>query len=96
MSRPLILLTNDDGVNSVGLWAAYDALSEFAEVVVSAPAVQQSAVGRSISIFEPLRMNEVQINGHTAHIVEGRPTDSLLLGLYALDIHPDLVVSGIN
>lgn len=96
MSKPLILLTNDDGVNSVGLWAAYDALSEFAEVVVSAPAVQQSAVGRSISIFEPLRMNEVQINGHTAHIVEGRPTDSLLLGLYALNIHPDLVVSGIN
>ncbi len=94
--RPLILLTNDDGVNSVGLWAAYDALSEFAKVVVSAPAVQQSAVGRSISIFEPLRMNEVQVNGHTAHIVEGRPTDSLLLGLYALDIHPDLVVSGIN
>jgi 5'-nucleotidase len=41
-------------------------------------------------------MNEVLINGHTAHIVEGRPTDSLLLGLYALDIRPNLVVSGIN
>ena len=96
MSKPVILLTNDDGVNSVGLWAAFEALSEFAEVVISAPAVQQSAVGRSISIFEPLRMNEVQINGYTAHIVEGRPTDSLLLGLYALDIRPNLVVSGIN
>jgi len=96
MSKPVILLTNDDGVNSVGLWAAFEALSEFAEVVISAPAVQQSAVGRSISIFEPLRMNEVQINGHTAHIVEGRPTDSLLLGLYALDVKPDMVVSGIN
>lgn len=96
MTKPLILLTNDDGINSVGLWAAYEALSEFADVVISAPAVQQSAVGRSISIFEPLRMNEVMINGHLAHIVEGRPTDSLLLGLYALDIHPDLVVSGIN
>ncbi|HJJ87616.1 MAG TPA: 5'/3'-nucleotidase SurE, partial [Methanocorpusculum sp.] len=96
MSKPVILLTNDDGVNSVGLWAAFEALSEFAEVVISAPAVQQSAVGRSISIFEPLRMNEVLINGHTAHIVEGRPTDSLLLGLYALDIRPDMVVSGIN
>lgn len=96
MSKPVILLTNDDGVNSVGLWAAFEALSEFAEVVISAPAVQQSAVGRSISIFEPLRMNEVLINGQTAHIVEGRPTDSLLLGLYALDIRPNLVVSGIN
>lgn len=96
MARPKIILTNDDGVNSVGLWAAYEALSEFADVTVAAPAVQQSAVGRSISIFEPLRMNEVQINGHTAHVIEGRPTDSLLLGLYALNIHPDLVVSGIN
>ena len=46
MSKPVILLTNDDGVNSVGLWAAFEALSEFAEVVISAPAVQQSAVGR--------------------------------------------------
>jgi 5'-nucleotidase len=94
--RPTILLTNDDGVNSVGLWAAYDALASFADVVVAAPAVQQSAVGRSISIFEPLRMNEVLIHGHTAHVVEGRPTDSLLLGLYALKCQPDLVVSGIN
>ena len=94
--RPKILLTNDDGVNSGGLWAAYEALSAFADVTVVAPAVQQSAVGRSISIFEPLRMNEVVINGHRAWAVEGRPTDSLLLGLYALKIEPDLVVSGIN
>ncbi len=94
--RPKILLTNDDGVNSGGLWAAYEALSAFADVTVVAPAVQQSAVGRSISIFEPLRMNEVVVNGYRAWAVEGRPTDSLLLGLYALKIEPDLVVSGIN
>ena len=49
--RPKILLTNDDGVNSGGLWAAYEALSAFADVTVVAPAVQQSAVGRSISFF---------------------------------------------
>lgn len=94
--RPKILLTNDDGVNSGGLWAAYEAMSAFAEVTVVAPAVQQSAVGRSISIFEPLRMNEVVVGGHTAYSVEGRPTDSLLLGLYVLHLKPDLVVSGIN
>ena len=50
--RPSILLTNDDGVNSIGLWAAYDALKPIADVTVVAPATQQSAVGRSISIFE--------------------------------------------
>ncbi|MDO5845932.1 MAG: 5'/3'-nucleotidase SurE [Methanocorpusculum sp.] len=96
MPHPKILLTNDDGVNSVGLWAAYEALSAFADVTVAAPAVQQSAVGRSISIFAPLRMNAVQTHGTTAYVIEGRPTDSLLLGLYALHVQPDLVVSGIN
>ena len=94
--RPKILLTNDDGVNSGGLWAAYEALSAFADVTVVAPAVQQSAVGRSISIFEPLRMNEVWIGDRSAYSVEGRPTDALLLGLYGLNLKPDLVVSGIN
>ncbi|MDR3101889.1 MAG: 5'/3'-nucleotidase SurE [Methanocalculaceae archaeon] len=94
--RPKILLTNDDGVNSGGLWAAYEALSAFADVTIVAPAVQQSAVGRSISIFEPLRMNEMIIGGLPAHMVEGRPTDALLLGLYGLHLKPDMVVSGIN
>lgn len=96
MSRPKILLTNDDGINSGGLWAAFDALTLFADVTIVAPATQQSAVGRSISIFEPLRMNEVMMHGTLAYSVEGRPTDSLLLGLYGLGLRPDLVVSGIN
>ncbi|MDO5844780.1 MAG: 5'/3'-nucleotidase SurE [Methanocorpusculum sp.] len=96
MGRPKILLTNDDGINSSAIWAAYDALSEFADVTVVAPAVQQSAVGRSISIFEPLRLNKIKISGHDAYVAEGRPTDALLLGLYALNLNPDLVVSGIN
>ena len=96
MARPRILLTNDDGVNSVGIWAAYEALSAFADVTVCAPAVQQSAAGRSISIFDALRMNEVVINGHTAYAVGGKPTDALLLGLYALNSKPDMVVSGVN
>ncbi len=96
MARPRILLTNDDGVNSVGIWAAYEALSAFADVTVCAPAVQQSAAGRSISIFDALRMNEVVINGHTAYSVGGKPTDALLLGIHALKCNPDFVVSGVN
>ncbi|HJJ55848.1 MAG TPA: 5'/3'-nucleotidase SurE [Methanocorpusculum sp.] len=94
--HPKILLTNDDGVYSSGIWAAYDALSKFADVTVIAPATQQSAVGRSVSIYQPLRMTEVIINGHHAYSVEGKPTDSLLLGLYELNIKPDIVISGIN
>ena len=96
MSRPKILLTNDDGINSGGLWATYDALSLFADVTVVAPATQQSAVGRSISIFEPIRMNEVTMHETQTYSVEGRPTDALLLGLYGLGLKPNLVVSGIN
>lgn len=73
--RPSILLTNDDGVSSTGLWAAYDALRPIADVTVVAPATQQSAVGRSISIFEPLRTNQILINGERAWSVAGKPTD---------------------
>jgi 5'-nucleotidase len=94
--RPRVLLTNDDGVNSVGLWAAYDALAPIADVTVVAPATQQSAVGRSISIFEPLRIDEVVHNGVRAYAVAGKPTDAVIIGLYALRLGPDLIVSGIN
>jgi 5'-nucleotidase len=94
--RPSILLTNDDGVSSIGLWAAYEALTPIADVTVVAPATQQSAVGRSISIFEPLRANQVIINGERAWSVAGKPTDAVIIGLYALKLNPTLVVSGIN
>lgn len=94
--RPKILLTNDDGVNSEGIWAAYEALSEFADVTVVAPSTQQSAVGRSTSIFEPLRVTKIRIKGHDAYSVGGKPTDCVIIGLFALDLKPDLVVSGVN
>ena len=94
--KPKILLTNDDGITSTGLWAAYDALAPIADVTVVAPATQQSAVGRSISIFEPIRANQVTMNGVTAYSVGGKPTDAVIIGLFALRLNPDLVVSGVN
>jgi len=94
--RPRILLTNDDGIYSAGLWAAYEALSGIAEVTIVAPASQQSAVGRSISIFEPIRVHEVDLQGVKGIAVGGKPTDAVILGLYALRLEPALVVSGIN
>ena len=94
--RPTILLTNDDGVNSVGIWAAYEALSPIADVTIVGPASQQSAVGRSISIFEPLRVNKVTVNGIPAYAVSGKPTDAVIIALYGLNLNPTLVVSGIN
>jgi 5'-nucleotidase len=94
--KPSILLTNDDGVSSVGLWAAYEALAPIADVTVVAPATQQSAVGRSISIFEPLRATQIKMNGIPAWSVAGKPTDAVIIGLYALRLNPVLIVSGIN
>ncbi len=94
--KPSILLTNDDGVSSVGLWAAYEALAPIADITVVAPATQQSAVGRSISIFEPLRATKILLNDVPAWSVAGKPTDAVIIGLYALKLNPDLVVSGIN
>jgi 5'-nucleotidase len=94
--KPSILLTNDDGVSSVGLWAAYEALAPIADVTVVAPATQQSAVGRSISIFEPLRASHIVMNGIPAWSVAGKPTDAVIIGLYALKLNPTLIVSGIN
>jgi len=98
-----ILLTNDDGVYAAGLRAAYDALHRLGEVVVSAPAQQKSGVGRSISIFEPLRVSHTKIGGFDApggfdaHAVGGTPTDAVIIGIFSIMKRlPDLVVSGFN
>ncbi len=92
-----ILVTNDDGVYASGLQAAARSVEGLGEVVVSAPSGQKSGVGRSISVFEPLRFAEVNLNGFKAYAVTGTPTDSVIIGIFAIMKQmPDLVVSGIN
>lgn len=92
-----ILLVNDDGVNSPGIRAALDALMDLGEVTVVAPAVQQSGVGRSISLFTPVSMSKTSIGDHEAYAVSGTPVDSVIVGIYGiLKEKPDIVVSGIN
>jgi 5'-nucleotidase len=92
-----ILITNDDGLYSAGLKASYEALKDLGEVYVVAPAVQKSGVGRSISIMEPIRVSEVNVNGMKAYAVDGTPTDAVILGIHKIIGHtPDIVVSGIN
>ncbi|RNI11079.1 5'/3'-nucleotidase SurE [Methanohalophilus halophilus] len=92
-----ILLTNDDGVYSAGIRAAYKSVDSLGDVTIAAPAFQQSGVGRSISIFEPLRMNRTKINGVEAHAIGGTPTDSVILGIFSvMKEKPDLILSGFN
>ena len=92
-----ILITNDDGLYSSGLKASYETLKKFGKIYVVTPAVQKSGVGRSISIMEPIRINEVNIDGIDIFAVDGTPTDAVIIGIHEIigDV-PDLVVSGIN
>ena len=90
MDEPTILLTNDDGIESVGLRALYDGLCEVGDVVTVAPANDQSAVGRALS-------HEVDVRDHElGYAVEGTPADCVVAGLEALVPETDLVVAGCN
>lgn len=92
-----ILVTNDDGVYSAGIRAAYNSVKDLGNVTVCAPSMQQSGVGRSISIFEPLRINSVRINEIDMYAIGGTPTDSVILGIFAvMKQMPDLILSGFN
>lgn len=90
-----ILISNDDGINSKGLHRLHEALSELGEVYVVAPDRDQSAVSHSLSLYRPLRLDEVTEHVYT---VDGTPTDCINLAINGImkDIKPDLVVSGIN
>ena len=93
-----ILITNDDGVNSSGIVAAKDAVSELGDIHVVAPATQQSGIGHALTLFEPMRVTLSNLrDGSKAYSVSGTPTDAVIIGIYELmDEKPDLVISGIN
>lgn len=91
-----ILLSNDDGFDAPGMEVlkkiAY-ALSD--EVIIVAPAKEQSGASRSLTLHDPLRVNKIS---DTEYSVEGTPTDCVMMALNHLfpDQKPDLVLSGVN
>lgn len=94
MARPLILVTNDDGIRSPGIRLLAEALEPLGEVRVFAPDRQRSAVGHGVSLHHPLRVTELRAGWH---MVDGTPTDCVMLAVrMLLGRRPDLVVSGIN
>src|SRR5512146_2881770 len=100
-SRPQILLTNDDGILSPGLWAAAASLSRLGFVTVTAPRDQASGMGRSLPNTSDgiIEEKQVQVNGQnwTVYSVGGSPAQTVLFGILEVMKHkPDLVVSGIN
>ncbi|RMG15108.1 MAG: 5'/3'-nucleotidase SurE [Planctomycetota bacterium] len=95
MSKPRILLTNDDGVRARGLRAAYEALREVADVTVVAPSTQKSGASHTITLEVPLRA--VPLDELPGFRVDFTPVDCVKLALKELlPEPPDLVVSGIN
>ncbi|MCD6206914.1 MAG: 5'/3'-nucleotidase SurE [Methanosarcinales archaeon] len=94
---PTILVTNDDGVYSSGIRAIRQSVDGLGNVTVAAPSMQKSGVGRSVSVFEPLRLSEIKLETFDAYAVAGTPADSVILAIFViLDRLPDLCVSGFN
>ncbi len=95
MRRARILLSNDDGIRSEGLRVLYEALSEFAQVVVVAPDRERSAVGRALTLHRPLRCEKI---GENWYAVDGTPTSCVYIGIHAImkGKKPDMVIGGIN
>src|SRR5205085_5117454 len=94
-----ILLTNDDGIYAPGLRALRPELQKLGEVVVVAPAAEQSAVGHSVTLTTPLVVQEVldEQRKPLGWAVEGRPADCVKLALRELlEEPPDVLVSGLN
>jgi 5'-nucleotidase len=93
-----IVLTNDDGIDAVGLLAARTALEKVGEVLTVAPGRNRSGVGRSITFGTPLHVEEREMaDGIIGYACTGTPVDCVrLVALGLMDFEPDIVVSGIN
>lgn len=100
-ARPLLLVSNDDGVDARGIAALAAALDGLGTVAVVAPEREQSAVGHAITVREPMRAHPWPFEGPAgpvwARAVTGTPADCVKLAVQKLlPRRPDLVVSGIN
>ena len=101
MNKAQILLTNDDGIQSPGLWAAAEALSQIGFVTIVAPREQSSGAGRSLPSTSDGRITVTQLQigeqEWTTYAVGGTPAQAVLHGVMEImPQRPDLIVSGIN
>ncbi|MDX2195477.1 MAG: 5'/3'-nucleotidase SurE [Cytophagales bacterium] len=97
--KPLILVTNDDGITSKGIEVLVNVAAKIGHVVVVAPDSPQSGMGHAITIFEPLRLRKSSIFGHIeAYECSGTPADCVKIAKnYVLkNRNIDIVLSGVN
>lgn len=97
--KPLILVTNDDGINAPGIRTLISIMNTIGDVVVVAPDSPQSGMGHAITVDSTLFVNKVQIDDgpQTEYRCSGTPADCVKLAIRELlDRKPDICVSGIN
>jgi 5'-nucleotidase len=97
-SKPVILITNDDGITAPGIRNLVEAVRDLGKIVVVAPDKPQSGMGHAITIGSPLRLNPVhEFEGIEAYQCSGTPVDCVKLAVdKILHRKPDLCLSGIN
>jgi 5'-nucleotidase len=97
-NRPVILITNDDGVTAPGIMNLVEAVKDLGKVVVVAPDKPQSGMGHAITIGQPLRLQKVNMFGDIeAYACTGTPVDCVKLAVdKVLRRKPDVCLSGIN
>ncbi|MFA0440581.1 5'/3'-nucleotidase SurE [Vibrio sp. 10N.286.49.C2] len=95
VTKPKILISNDDGVHAEGIRTLARVLQDMADIVIVAPDRNRSGASNSLTLEQPLRVNEIEPNVFS---VQGTPTDCVHFALNELmrDEMPDLVLSGIN
>lgn len=92
--RPLILITNDDGIYAEGIKILARRLRQIGRVIVVAPTQERSATSHSLTLHRPLRIFKISKD---VYAVDGTPTDCVNLGVNEiLPRRPDLIASGIN
>ena len=98
MKRPLILVSNDDGIEARGVHCLIDRLIEFGDVVCVCPDSPRSAQSMALTVNAALRINPVEdYRGAKMYKTNGTPVDCVKLAMHTvLDHKPDLMVSGIN
>lgn len=98
MSKPLILVTNDDGITAPGIKALVDVASKIGEVVIVAPDSPQSGMGHAITVNAPIRLNKGNyFKGLVNYSCSGTPVDCVKIAIdKVLKRKPDIVLSGIN
>ena len=99
MKKPLILVTNDDGITAPGLRTLINIMNEIGDVIVVAPDSPQSGMGHAITINDTLYCKKEKIDDgpQTEYSISGTPADCVKFAVRKiLDKKPDLCVSGIN